>query len=413
MDLAVAGLRTQPFDTRTPSVWVSYAAQEAAFRFLSDTYRNSQGLGLFHGPPLSGKTSIIRRFMSSLPKDYLVAVVDGAGLRAGALLQAVLTQFGYDFEFLSPGERFNMVKVFAAQQAACDRAPLLIIENTHELKPDALDLLCELTELTDNGTSALRIILVSDQPMLPIMEAEAMQTLAEQVTGRFLLRPLTRPETTAYVHRKLAGAGCAQPERVFPPAVCDTLHATSGGWPGIVDRLSQLALSKAGDCPVAAEHIPPRSQADNAATGITVLPAPVTPHAAPRLILTNRGRTLREITLDKPRLMIGRAEYNDLRVQGEFISRQHVIFVRHRGTTFVLDLKSRNGTFVNGKRVAAQALVNNDIVSIGEHRLKFIDPAARKRTSLRDAGIDETTISKSIASLRAMLAKRTGTQRAG
>jgi hypothetical protein len=277
-----------------------------------------------------------------------------------------------------------MIKVFAMQQAAHDVAPLLIVENAHGLKPDALDVLCELAGLRVRGRSAIRLILASDQPMLPIMKAEAMQQLSQRVTGQFLLQPLTRPETSKYIHKKLISGGCSDPASVFPQAVCDALHTASGGWPGVVDRLSLLALAKAETRPVCVGHIPGRFQPDNRR------------ETGPRLILTGHGKTLKQLSLDRPRMMIGRAEHNELHVVGDFISRQHAVFIRSGKTTLILDLKSRNGTYVNGDRVTSQVLVNNDIISIGDKRIKFIDPAARKRTKFNDSGIDDTTIERAI-----------------
>jgi type II secretory pathway predicted ATPase ExeA len=413
MNLAATGLRRQPFQTHgTPSILVPYASQQAALRFLNSTCRNAHGLGLFHGPPLSGKTSIIRHFTASLPKDFAAAVVHGAGLRAHELLQDVLHQFGYDLDLPSTNERFNMVRVFAMQQTANGCAPLLVVEKAHQLKPDALEALCEFAAMTVNGKSALRMILVSEKPMLPIMQSKAMRPISQRMTGKFLLRPLTREETATYVHRKLISGGCSDPARVVPRRVCDALHAASGGWPGVVDGLTLAALAKAKSCPIRVEHVPRRPGPVEAPAGVTVLRQPQAPrravearNSAPRLILTSNGRTLEQIALDKPRLMVGRADHNELCIKHEFVSRQHAIFLRSHGMTLLLDLKSRNGTCVNGKRIASLVLVNNDVVSIGEHRIKFIDPAARQRTTLKGAGFDETTIAKSIGDLRDVMGR--------
>jgi type II secretory pathway predicted ATPase ExeA len=411
MDLADAGLRRQPFQSQgAPSVLVPYASQQAALRFLDDTRRNNHGLGLFQGPPLSGKTSIICHFAASLPKDQATALVDGAGKRAPVLLKDVLHKFGYDLELRSTNERLNMIKVFATQQTSNDHAPLLIVEKANQLKPDALEVLCELAALRVKSNSAVRMILVSDQPMLPIIQSEAMQPISQRVTGTFLLRPLTRQETTTYVYKKLISGGCSEPAKVFSLGACNALHAASAGWPGRIDRLTLMALSKAKKCPVGIEHITRRSKPANATASVTVLRRPKSKRPAvdggktvPKLIVTSMGKTLKQITLDKSRLMIGRAEHNDLCVKHQLISRQHAIFVRSGSTTFVLDLKSRNGTYVNGKRVSGHVLVNNDIVSIGEHRIKFIDPRATRRTTLKGTGLDETTIAKSIGDLREVM----------
>ncbi len=399
MKLADTGLRRQPFQAHgKPLILVPYTSQNAAIRFFNQTRLNKQGLGLFHGPPLSGKTSIIQRFTTLLPDDYAVAVVDGADVGATALLKEILSQFGYDLGFDSENERFSMVRVFAMQQAASDQAPLLIIENAHAMGPMLLEMLCELAELTVNGKSALRIILASDRPMLPIVKAPAMQPISKRVTGKFLLQPLTRKETANYVYKKLLSGGCKNPQAVVPPAVCGRLHMASGGWPGKIDRLALMALSKAERYPLRIDHIP-QLPAAKRKTAKTV-------DADPRLVLTRQRKTLQRMDLNKTQLLIGRNEFCDLRITSDVVSRQHAMLFRNGSATIVVDLKSKHGTFVNGKRVMRQVLINNDIVSVGDHRIKFMDPSARRRTTLQGAGWDDTTIAKSITDFRNVLAKQ-------
>ena len=399
MKLADTGLHRQPFQTHgKPLILVPYTSQNAAIRFFNQTRLNKQGLGLFHGPPLSGKTSIIQKFTALLPDDYAVAVVDGADVGATALLQEILIQFGYGLDFDSENERFSMVRVFAMQQTASDQAPLLIIENAHAMGPILMEMLCELAELTVNGISALRIILASDRPMLPIVRAPAMQPISKRVTGKFLLQPLTRKETANYVYKKLISGGCKNPQAVVPPAVCGRLHTASGGWPGMIDQLALMALSRAERCPLRIDHIPQRPAAKrNPAKTID---------ADPCLILTRRRKTLQRVDLNKTRLLIGRNEFCDLRITSDIVSRQHAMLFRNGSATIVVDLKSKHGTSVNGKRVTRKVLINNDIISVGDHRIKFMDPSARRRITLRGAGWDDTTIAKSITDFRNVLAKQ-------
>ena len=168
MKLADTGLRKQPFRTHgKPLVVVPYAAQRNAIRFLDDTRGNSQGLGLFHGPPLSGKTTIVQQFAHSLPRDHAVAIVDGARTDSAGLLKRILSQYGYDHDVYTDSERFNMIRVIAMQQTGADRPPVLVLENIDKMTPVMLEMLCELAEMSVDGKSALRIILVSDRPMLP------------------------------------------------------------------------------------------------------------------------------------------------------------------------------------------------------------------------------------------------------
>ena len=408
MELRAAGLQEQPFRSHgRPLVFVGYAAQEAAFEFLEQTYKNFHGLGLFQGPTLSGKTTIIRHFAELQGTKSAMAVVDGAGLNTTALLEAMLSEFGFEHKFNSVNELLNMVKVFILQQTASGKTPMCIIENTHEMNPSALRVLCELAKIRVREHFALRLVLVSDRPIQYITKASAMEGIAKRVSGDFHLEPLTLDEVTDYLFAKMRSGGCFDPENVFPEDVCDELHAASGGWPGIVDRLALLALAKAEYCPVRPEHIerpaiPESTLVRDPGDGAQV---DKESKESPTLYLTRNGKTVKKLTIDGPRLLVGRSDHNDLSIDSSFVSRHHAMFVRHGEATLLMDLNSSNGTFVNSRRISNQVLINNDIISIGNYGIKFVDPAARDRLALEGLGFSDTIVMKSLEDMRRVLAK--------
>ena len=408
MELRAAGLQEQPFRSHgRPLVFVGYAAQEAAFEFLEQTYKNFHGLGLFQGPTLSGKTTIIRHFAELQGTKSAMAVVDGAGLNTTALLEAMLSEFGFEHKFNSVNELLNMVKVFILQQTASGKTPMCIIENTHEMNPSALRVLCELAKIRVREHFALRLVLVSDRPIQYITKASAMEGIAKRVSGDFHLEPLTLDEVTDYLFAKMRSGGCFDPENVFPEDVCDELHAASGGWPGIVDRLALLALAKAEYCPVRREHIerpaiPESTLVRDPGDGAQV---DKESKESPTLYLTRNGKTVKKLTIDGPRLLVGRSDHNDLSIDSSFVSRHHAMFVRHGEATLLMDLNSSNGTFVNSRRISNQVLINNDIISIGNYGIKFVDPAARDRLALEGLGFSDTIVMKSLEDMRRVLAK--------
>jgi pSer/pThr/pTyr-binding forkhead associated (FHA) protein len=85
--------------------------------------------------------------------------------------------------------------------------------------------------------------------------------------------------------------------------------------------------------------------------------------------------TLKEISLDKPSLTIGRSNKNDIVIDNMAVSRKHARIYREGPRHIVQDLKSLNGTFVNNKKVSQWILSNNDQVLIGKHTLLFIEEA--------------------------------------
>ncbi len=94
------------------------------------------------------------------------------------------------------------------------------------------------------------------------------------------------------------------------------------------------------------------------------------------LVLTLNQSVLGEFSLDKERLLIGRKPENDIQVDNLAVSGQHAAIITILNDSFLEDLDSTNGTFVNGKLVKKHALKNGDIITIGKHELKYVNDDA-------------------------------------
>jgi type II secretory pathway predicted ATPase ExeA len=412
MELGASGLQKQPFRTHgQPLVFVSYEAQQNASEFLHDVCKHPTGIGLLYGPSLSGKTTLVRTFIENQRRVTDVALVDGSGLNTTALLETVLDQFGYDLHFDCVNELINMLKVYLLQRTASAQTPLLVIENANLLNPSALRVLAELAELRVRQKSAVHLILVSDHSIAGLIDAPAMHNISKRLIGEFGLGPMALYETSDYLHEKLRAGGCGEPTQVIPDEVCEEFHTASGGWPGILDRIVLLALAKAAECPLGKQHVEypalpetPQISMRNATGRWRQLREPVADDL-PRLILTRDGETLQELSLDSPRMIIGRSEHNDLRIDNNFISRHHAMFIRSGTTTFLMDLNSTNGTFINSRRVSNRVMLDNDVITLGDYRVKFVHPIATDNIDLVDGGMADTVIMKSLKDLRRMLAQ--------
>ena len=90
-----------------------------------------------------------------------------------------------------------------------------------------------------------------------------------------------------------------------------------------------------------------------------------------RLLIGNiDGQELR-FPLFKDRLTIGRTLHNDIQLNAAYISRRHAAIVTDEDGTRIIDLGSKNGVYVNSKRVTEQILKNGDVVTIGSAEFKF------------------------------------------
>jgi len=409
MDLRAAGLKEQPFQTRgRPTVFFGYAGQENAWQFFEQTWRHNAGLGLFQGPPQSGKTSIIRAYAQQKSDEVAVAVVDGDGANVTRLLESILNCFGYQHKFDTINELLSMVTVFIKQQTANGRPPLLFVENTHAMNPSVLNVLSELAAVRVREKYALRIVLASDRAIDYIASAPALEGIAKRLTGSFHLEPLTIDETSDYLYAKLRHGGCVDPDFVFPDDVCDELYRASRGWPGVVDRLAMLAIEAAEQCPVRLEHVehlPAPSSTCPALTEDETVVDVAGRRSGPLLFVTRNGVTLKKIRFGGTRLLIGRSAHNDVQIESKFISRHHALLVRHGSATLLMDLNSANGTFVNSRRVSNQVLTNDDVITLGDHGFKFVDPGARRRLPVEGINLDDTVVMMTLEDMRKVLAR--------
>ncbi|MEW6512871.1 MAG: FHA domain-containing protein [Pseudomonadota bacterium] len=91
-----------------------------------------------------------------------------------------------------------------------------------------------------------------------------------------------------------------------------------------------------------------------------------------KLILSMDNLVLKEIPLDKERVMIGRKPQNDIQIDNLAISGAHAVVVTILHDSFLEDLDSTNGTFVNGQQIKKHFLQNNDVIELGKYRLKYV-----------------------------------------
>lgn len=403
MNLGDAGLAEQPFRADgSPLAVSSYAAHRKANAFLSTTYDHRKGLGIIQGPTLAGKTTVLQQFQGSLPSEVARSYVRSKDLTPESLCTSLLTQFGYALDLTSVSEQLSMLRVFALQQTASGHPPVIAIDDCQHLGEEVLEVICELADIRAQRKNAFRVILASQQNVEALIGSPELQGIAARVTGIHRLGPMVAQETQDYLHAKLYAAGAASPTDIYPPEVCQDIHMASGGWPGVVDRLAAFALSKATSLPITPDLVEQRQLPQEMRDSVGLAEADADP-SRPRLYISRDGELLKELDLDRARLLIGRSSHNDLTIDSRFISRNHALLVCHGTSTLLMDLNSTNGTFVNSRRVSNHVMRHEDIISLGSYRLKFMHPVAERNFELDESGFAETVIMKTLGDMRHML----------
>jgi pSer/pThr/pTyr-binding forkhead associated (FHA) protein len=92
-----------------------------------------------------------------------------------------------------------------------------------------------------------------------------------------------------------------------------------------------------------------------------------------KLILSMDGLVLNEIALAKERTTIGRKPHNDIQIDNLAISGEHAVILTLLQDSFLEDLNSTNGTFVNGQAIKRHFLQTGDVIELGKYRIKYVN----------------------------------------
>lgn len=104
-----------------------------------------------------------------------------------------------------------------------------------------------------------------------------------------------------------------------------------------------------------------------------------------KLVLHGKEGALREFSLDRQRLTIGRHSENDICIADKAASAEHAAIITIGRNSYLQDLESTNGTLVNGAPVQKHTLKHGDVILIGRSHLSYVEEAAASEKAEKSA----------------------------
>jgi pSer/pThr/pTyr-binding forkhead associated (FHA) protein len=91
-----------------------------------------------------------------------------------------------------------------------------------------------------------------------------------------------------------------------------------------------------------------------------------------KIVLSMNNAVLREVTLSKERVTIGRRPQNDIVIDSAAVSAEHAVIVTHNNDSFLEDLNSINGTQINGQPVKKHFLQDGDVIELAQYKMRYV-----------------------------------------
>ena len=244
MYLPFYGLAEKPFSI-TPDPRYLYLGGRHAEALAHLLYGVTEAGGFIQltGEVGTGKTTMIRSLLARRPDNAEIALIINPSMQVGEFVLTICEELGVPLApdaSHSPKAQADALNRHLLQAHANGRRGVLIIDEAQNLAPDLLEQVRLLTNLETETQKLLQIILIGQPELRDMLARNDLRQLAQRITGRYHLAPLSREETAAYVRHRLRIAGATQ--EIFTRSALAELHRTSGGIPRLVNIIGDRAL---------------------------------------------------------------------------------------------------------------------------------------------------------------------------
>ncbi|TLY71837.1 MAG: hypothetical protein E6K35_02445 [Gammaproteobacteria bacterium] len=244
MYLTFFGLNEKPFAI-TPDPRYLYLSERHAEALAHLLYGINEAGGFVQltGEVGTGKTTIVRSLLAQTPKNAEIALILNPRMTAPEFLLTICEELGIGVPDAACGSLKDLVDIlsdYLLRAHAAGKRVVLVVDEAQNLSPDVLEQVRLLTNLETNTQKLLQIILIGQPELRELLSRNELRQLAQRITGRYHLNPLSHDETLAYVRHRLRVAGATTD--MFAPAALNETFRLSHGVPRVINVICDRAL---------------------------------------------------------------------------------------------------------------------------------------------------------------------------
>ena len=244
MYLNYFGLKDNPFSIApNPDYLYMSPRHREALAHLTFGLKESGGFVMLTGEVGTGKTTVSRKLLQELPESTQVAMILNPTLSAMELLASICDELNIDYRQQEASLKYFTDKILnkLTKNHQAGMNTVLIIDEAQHLMPEVLEQLRLLTNLETNREKLLKVVLIGQPELQQLLKRNELRQLAQRITARYHLLPLSAPEVKEYVAHRLQVANGSR--QIFTSSTLAAVHRISGGIPRVINLLCDRALT--------------------------------------------------------------------------------------------------------------------------------------------------------------------------
>ncbi|MEX2496304.1 MAG: AAA family ATPase [Woeseia sp.] len=190
----------------------------------------------------TGKTTLVRTLLGQMPPEVDVALILNPQLTAVEFLVAICEELGIALpeDKSSSKALVDSLNVHLLGSHARGRRTILLVDEAQNLSAGVLEQLRLLTNLETAKQKLLQIVLIAQPELRELLSQPNLRQLAQRITGRYHLEPLSREEAARYIDHRLKVAGGLG--EIFDTGAKREVYRLSRGIPRLVNVICDRAL---------------------------------------------------------------------------------------------------------------------------------------------------------------------------
>lgn len=244
MYLSFFGLNEKPFAI-TPDPRYLYRSERHAEALAHLLYgiKEAGGFVQLTGEVGTGKTTIVRSLLAQTPKNAEIALILNPRMTPAEFLLTICEELGITVQESSNRSLKDLVDVlsrYLLRAHGIGHRVVLVVDEAQNLLPEVLEQVRLLTNLETNTQKLLQIILIGQPELRDMLARSELRQLAQRITGRYHLCPLSQDESAAYVRHRLRVAGATTD--IFSVPGLAEVYRLSRGVPRLINVICDRAL---------------------------------------------------------------------------------------------------------------------------------------------------------------------------